>query len=147
VSILTDQALFLVLGPCPSITIRLAENTDQLVLDGTRYALLERDMGFYDFLRNRERAIIGLRFSFFSKQRLFKSVETLDYVYVDEKRQYIEIYLQGYRGSAVQEPGEQAFGDDALWRSDLGIYALQVGTDELIDVELQALREYVPSGG
>lgn len=140
----SDQMLFVVLGARPSISIRVAETTSQVELEGRPYALLEKEVGFYDFLRNREAAVIGLRFSFFSKQKVLKDAADLDYVYVDEKRQYIEIYLQGYRGSAVQDPGEQAFGDDAIWRNDLGTYALQVGTCELTYVELEALKEYVP---
>lgn len=140
----SDQMLFVVLGVRPSISIRVAETTSQVELEGRPYALLEKEVGFYDFLRNREGAVIGLRFSFFSKQKVLKDAADLDYIYVDEKRQYIEIYLQGYRGSAVQEPGEQAFGDDAIWRSNLGTYALQVGTCELTEVELETLKEYVP---
>jgi hypothetical protein len=143
----SDQTLFVILGVRPSISIRVAEATSQVELDGARYALLEREVGFYDFLRNREAAIIGMRFSFFSKQRVLKDAADLDYIYVDEKRQYIEIYLQGYRGSTIQERGEQAFGDDAIWRSDLGTYALQVGTAELTDLEIDSLKQYVRSSG
>lgn len=141
----SDQTLFVILGVRPSISVRAAAIRGQVELYGRPYALLEKEVGFYDFLRNREAAVIGLRFSFFSKQKVLKDAAHLDYIYVDEKRRYIEIYLQGYRGSAVQEPGEQAFGDDAIWRSNLGTYALQVGTCELTGVELEALKEYVPS--
>jgi hypothetical protein len=143
----SDQALFVILGVRPSISIRETEATSQVELDGARYVLLEREVGFYDFLRNREGAVIGFRFSFFSKQSLLKDAADFDYIYVDEKRQYIEIYLQGYRGSAIEDRGEQGFGDDAIWRSDGGTYALQVGTAELTDLEINSLKQHVRSSG
>ncbi|ABF41775.1 hypothetical protein Acid345_2774 [Candidatus Koribacter versatilis Ellin345] len=143
----SDQTMFVILGARPSISFRVAETTSPVELERRPYGLLEKEVGFYDFLRNREAAVIGLRFSFFSKQKVLKDTADLDYIYVDEKRQYIEIYLQGYRGSAIQEPGEQAFGDDAIWRSEQGIYALQVGTDKLTDSEIESLKSNVPPHG
>lgn len=80
----------------------------------------------------------------FDSRPLIDYADALDYIYVDPVRVYLEIYLREYRRSA-DGPAEQAFGDDAIWRSDIGTYALQVGTGELTDVELEALKEYVPS--
>jgi hypothetical protein len=141
----SEQSLFVILEAHPWVSTRIEEGTHEIELNGVKYALVEREVGFYDFLRNREKAVIGIRFSFFLRQRILKDVADLDYIYVNE--QYMEIYLHGYRGSAIQGPAEQAFGDDAIWRSNLGTYALQVGTTELTGVELDVLRQYVRSSG
>ena len=140
----TDQSLFVVLGldrgstPAPR-----GQRRDRV--DDTKYALLEREVGFYDFLRNRQKVLIGLRFSFFRKEKILNDAADLDYVYVDPKRQYMEVYLKDYR-SAAEGPAEQAFGDDALWRSSQGIYALQVGTAELSDGDMEVLRQIAQAG-
>jgi hypothetical protein len=141
----SEQSLFVILEAHPWVATRIEERTHEIELNGVKYALLEREVGFYDFLRNREKAVIGIRFSFFMRQRILKDVVDLDYIYVND--QYMEIYLHGYRGSAIQGPAEQAFGDDAIWRSNLGTYALQVGTTDLTGVELDVLRQYVRSSG
>jgi len=139
------QALFVVLETRPSISIGAADATGRIELDGMRYALLETEVGFYDFLRVRETAIIGFRFCFFTRQRLLKDAAGLDYVYIDKRRRYIEIYLEGYRGSATHDPGDQALGDDAIWRCDLGTYALQFGTTGLSDAEFDSLKKHMRS--
>lgn len=136
--------LFIVLGTKPSVHLLEEPSVDELEISDKRYRLLDREIGFYDFLRNRGGAIIGLRMSPFDSRPLIDYADALDYIYVDPVRVYLEIYLREYRRSA-DGPAEQAFGDDAIWRSDIGTYALQVGTGELTDVELEALKEYVPS--
>jgi hypothetical protein len=141
-----DQSLFVVLGPRPWVHSSTAEAKEEIELDGAKYTLLDREVGFYDFLRNRQKVLIGLRFSFFKKERILNDAADLDYVYIDPERQYMEVYLKDYR-SASDGPAEQAFGDDALWRSSQGTYALQVGTAELSDGDMDVLRQAAPAVG
>lgn len=142
----TDQSLFVVLGLRPWVYSITVEAKEEIELDGAKYTLLEREVGFYDFLRNRQKVLIGLRFSFFSREKILKDAADLDYVYIDPKRQYMEVYLKDYR-SAADGPAEQAFGDDALWRSSQGTYALQVGTAELSDGDMDVLRQAAQATG
>jgi hypothetical protein len=145
-SVATDQSLFVVLGLRPWVHSSTAEAKEEIELDGSKYTLLEREVGFYDFLRNRQKVLIGLRFSFFKRERILNDAADLDYVYIDPKRQYMEVYLKDYR-SAADGPAEQAFGDDALWRNSKGIYALQVGTAELSDGDMDVLRQAAQATG
>jgi hypothetical protein len=142
----TDQSLFIVLGPRPWVHSSTAGAKEEIELDDTKYTLLEREVGFYDFLRNRQKVLIGLRFSFFRKEKILNDAADLDYVYIDPKRQYMEVYLKDYR-SAAEGPAEQAFGDDALWRSSHGTYALQVGTAELSDGDMDVIRQAAQAAG
>jgi hypothetical protein len=142
----TDQSFFIVLGLRPWVHSSTAEAKEEIELDGEKYTLQEREVGFYDFLRNRQKGLIGLRFSFFSREKILKDAADLDYVYIDPKRQYMEVYLKDYR-SAADGPAEQAFGDDALWRSSQGTYALQVGTAELSDGDMDVLRKAAQATG
>jgi hypothetical protein len=138
--------LFIVLGAKPSVHIFDEPSVDELEISGNRYRLLDREIGFYDFLRNRGGAIIGIRMSPFDTRPLIDYADSLDYIYVDPIRVYLESYLREYQRLAVDVPADQAFGDDAIWRNSQGTYALQVGTAELSEGDLDVLREFVRVG-
>lgn len=142
--VLGEELLFIMLGACPFASIRLDEKAKEIDLSGTTYFLIDKEVGFYDFLRNRENAVIGVRFSFFKKQKILKEVADLDYIYTNVERRYMEVFLKDYRGSSNEWSAEQAFGDDAIWLSKHGNYALQVGVRELTDADLNDLRQYDP---
>jgi hypothetical protein len=134
--------LFVVLDASPRTLVHVNEHgAPEVLLEGVRYLLLERDAGFYDFLRNRTGEVIGTRFSFFDNWKILKNIAGLDYVYVDEQRQFAEVYFQGYRGDSVPREAEQSFGDDAIYRNATGVYVLQLGTSELSDDDIRLLRE------
>jgi hypothetical protein len=141
----SSPSLFIVLGVKLRLYIFDEELADEVVIADSRYRLADREIGFYDFLRNRDKAIIGVRMTPFDTRPLIDYATAFDYIFIDPIRVYMEIYLRDFRGAAIDAPAEQAFGDDALWRSDLGTYALQVGTGELTASELEALRGYVSS--
>ncbi len=52
-----DQSLFVVLGPRPWVHSSTAEAKEEIELDGAKYTLLDREVGFYDFLRNRQKVL------------------------------------------------------------------------------------------
>jgi hypothetical protein len=134
--------LFVVLDSSPCAIVQPNEHgAREVVIEGVRYSLVERDAGFYDFLRNRIGEVIGTRFSFFDNRKMLKNIAGLDYVYVDEQRQFAEVYFRGYRGDTVPSEPEQSFGDDAIYLSDRGTYVLQLGTSELSDDDVRLLRE------
>ena len=138
-------SLFIVLGVKPRVHLLEQPSVDELKISDESYRLLDREIGFYDFLRNRDGVIIGIRMSPFNDDPLIDYADALDYIYVDPVRVYLEIYLREYRRSA-DGPAEQAFGDDAIWRNSQGTYALQLGTGELSEGDLDALRESVRVG-
>jgi hypothetical protein len=137
--------LFIVLGTKPSVHLLEEPSVDELEISDKKYRLLDREIGFYDFLRTKGGAIIGIRMSPFDSRPLIDYADALDYIYVDPVRVYLEIYLREYRRSA-DGPAEQAFGDDAIWRNSQGTYALQLGTGELSEGDLDVLRESVRVG-
>jgi hypothetical protein len=114
--------------------------TDDVILRRSEYHLVNSELGFYDFLRNRDMAIIGLRFSPFEEKPILDYAFPLSYTYVDRKRCFMEVYFSGHRGVLVHGTAEQAFGDDSVWRNDMGTYAIQVGTNGLGPEELAALK-------
>lgn len=138
--------LFIVLEGKPNLYILDEPPINDVMISGTKYQLADREIGFYDFLRNRKKTIIGVRMAPFDAHPLIDYATALSDVFVHSMRAYLEIYFRDFRGAANDATAEQAFGDDALWRSDRGTYALQVGTGELTSAELEALKEYVPSG-
>jgi hypothetical protein len=132
-------SLFIVLGAKPSVHLLEQSSVDELQISDESYSLLDREIGFYDFLRNKDGGIIGIRMSPFNDDPLIDYADALDYIYVDPVRVYLEIYLREYRRS-VDGAAEQAFGDDAIWRNNRGTYALQLGTAELSEGDLDAFR-------
>jgi hypothetical protein len=137
--------LFIVLGAKPSVHLLEDPSVDELDISDQKYRLSDREIGFYDFLRNRDGVVIGIRMLPFSSDFLIDYAASLAYIYVDPARVYLEIYLREYRRSA-DGPAEQAFGDDAIWRNSQGTYALQLGTGELSEGDLDVLRESVRVG-
>jgi hypothetical protein len=138
-------SLFIVLGAKPSVHLLEDPSVDELDISDQKYRLSDREIGFYDFLRNRDGVVIGIRMLPFSSDFLIDYAASLAYIYVDPARVYLEIYLREYRRSA-DGPAEQAFGDDAIWRNSQGTYALQLGTGELSEGDLDVLRESVRVG-
>lgn len=114
----------------------------ELSIDSFTFRLLSAANGFYDYLRNTNRGIIGLRFSAFQHEPILDYALPLSYAYVDKRRSYMEIYFCGGRGLVTTGDTEQAFGDDAFWRSEDGLYALQVGTADLTVEDLESLRKF-----
>jgi hypothetical protein len=142
----SKTCLFFVLGAKPSVHLLEEPSVDELDISDKKYRLSDREIGFYDFLRNRDGVIIGIRMSPFNSDPLIDYADALGYIYVDPARVYLEIYLREYRCSA-DGPAEQAFGDDALWRSSQGTYALQVGTAELSDGDMDMMRQAAQTTG
>jgi len=106
---------------------------------GEGFSLLEEQAGFYDFLRNNAGMVIGLRFSTFSnKEILLDAVERTNTT-VDVERQFLEVRLCDEQ--VVPSPAEQGFGDDSIWRSATGTYAILVGTWDLTDTDISHLRD------
>jgi hypothetical protein len=134
----SSSCLFIVLGS--RVELHIISTPSSTVLDvGTSvYKRLASENGFYDYLRNRDMEIVGLRFCPFHNEPLLPYASPLSYTFVDPEHGYVEIYFRGYKGSDVGV-ADQAFGDDVLWYSETGVYALQVGTTVLTRRELDSV--------
>ena len=136
-------ALFIVLGKHPSLHLLPPVGSQSCILEGQTFRLDSAENGFYDYLRNREGGIVGLRLSFFRKHDLQDYFRDLNYVRQDERRLCIEVYFSNIEFSMGDD---QAFGDDAIWVSQTGVRALQVGTDSLNDNEFKSLSRWDHGG-
>ena len=135
-----SSALFVALDSKPQLYFISNPRDDRIHLGTSDFRLVDSEIGFYDFLRDRKKEVIGVRFSPFEHQPILDYALPLNYVYVDITRSYMEIYFRGHRGASVLGTAEQAFGDDAVWRcNETGIYALQLGIDSLAQGELDSL--------
>lgn len=83
-----------------------------------------------------------MRYSAFQHEPILDYALPLSYTYVDTRRSYMEIYFCEGRGLVAAGNAEQAFGSDALWRTDDGLYALQAGTADLTREDLDSLRKF-----
>ena len=131
--------LFVVLDIHASLHLMPSVELQSCILEGQTFRLDSSENGFYDYLRNRDGGIVGLRLSSFRKHRLQDYFKDLDYVRHDERRLCIEVYFSSIEFSMGDD---QAFGDDAIWVSQRGVYALQVGTDFLSDNEFRSLSRW-----
>lgn len=135
-----SSTLFIALENRPRLYFVSNPVAKRIRLGSSEFYLVDSEIGFYDFLRDRQKEIIGLRFSPFEHQPLLDYVLPWNYTYVDRKRSYLEIYFREHRGFVVPGTAEQAFGNDAVWRNEAGTYALQVGTDALTQREVDSLK-------
>lgn len=133
--------LFVTLEESPHIYVMPNPEASDVTLGKSDYHLVNSELGFYDFLRNRDMAIIGLRLSPFEHEPVLDYAFPLSYTYVDRKRCFLEVYFSGHRGVLAHGTAEQAFGDDSVWRNDMGTYAIQVGTTSLRPEELESLKK------
>jgi hypothetical protein len=135
-----SPVLFVSLQDKPELYVISDPAGREVLLGGSQYLLVNSEAGFYDFLRDGDKAIIGLRFSPFQHSSVLDYALPLSYTYVNRERDYVEIYFRGHRGLSVPGSAEQAFGDDRIWRNSVGVYALQVGTTTLTQGELESLK-------
>lgn len=114
-------------------------------LDGKEYrdAALGEWTGFYDWLRNPNGVLLGVRYWLNEgTERLVQQAHVLDYVRVDPSR-FIEIYFSDRRDIEPKLSADQEFLYDAVFRSDNGQYALgfaMVGLSESDLLNIQTAK-------
>lgn len=135
-----SRVFFVTLESKPQLYLVFYSGADRIRLGASEFRLVDSEAGFYDFLRDRKKEIIGVRFSPFAHQPIVDYALPLNYTYVEKARGYMEIYFRGHKGLSVPGIAEQSFGDDAVWRNEVGVYALQVGTNDLTQGEIDSLK-------
>lgn len=96
--------------------------------------------GFYDWLRNGDGDLLGIRYTPFEQTEfLTRELKDLAYVEADPPR-HIEIYFSERRAIDPNLSCDQALLYDAIFRSDDGEYAIGFGMEELSESNLRSLE-------
>lgn len=96
--------------------------------------------GFYDWLRDSDGGLLGVRYWLNSgTEFLVSHTQTLPYV--SRASNHIEIYFSERRVVDPKLSCDQAFLYDALFRSSHEEYAIAFGTEDLSRVDLEKLEE------
>jgi hypothetical protein len=94
--------------------------------------------GFYDWLRDVEGNVLGVRYTPLEQTEfLTQELKGLAYVKVDPPR-HVEIYFSEHRAVDPKLSCDQAFLYDAIFRSDDGEYAIGFGMEELSESNLRS---------
>ena len=97
--------------------------------------------GFYDWLRDLEGNVLGVRYTPFEETEfLTQEVGALGYVKADPPR-HLEIYFSDRREFDEKLSCDQEFLYDAIFRSDDGEYAIGFGMEELSESNLSSLEK------
>jgi hypothetical protein len=99
--------------------------------------------GFYDWLRDSETNLLGVRYwPFKQTEFLIDHLQGRSYVKADPSR-HVEIYFSEGRGVNAKLSCDQEFLYDAVFRADDGEYAIGFGVEELGRSEMHSLEEAV----
>ena len=97
--------------------------------------------GFYDWLRDSEANLLGVRYSPFKDcEFLIERTAKLQYVKPDFPRN-IEVYFFGRRSVEPKLSCDQDFAYAAIFRSDDGEYAIGFGMENLTESDLRSLEK------
>ena len=89
--------------------------------------------GFYDWLRNTKGRVIGVRYLPADElDFLCNAVAQLPYVVVDWRIKSIELYFSGDRSVDEGASNDQEFGDNRLFKSASGTFALSFNASAVI---------------
>ena len=111
--------------------------TQPLVFEGIRYVDQGYGsfLGFYDWLRNSEGQLLGVRFFPFEDFAfLFEITKQLEYVAVDQECRWLDIYFSADREVDESISDDQGFGGNMILRSEDGNYALSFFAPDEFDV-------------
>ena len=81
--------------------------------------------GFYDWLRNKDGEVIGVRYLPVDELKfLWHALANLPYVKVNQKIKSIEFYFSNDRTVDESVSDDQDFGSNSVYKSDDGIFAI-----------------------
>jgi|GEM_PF-4489811 len=81
--------------------------------------------GFYDWLRNNDDQIIGVRYYPFKElEFLCDAIEHLSYIVIEPKTKILSLYFSDDHGAEQYSSDDQDFGDNRVYKSDAGEYAI-----------------------
>lgn len=122
-------------------------HADVLRLDGIDYLVDDNSkenegfIGFFDWLRNDNRLIMGIRLCFFEHQKYNDFLIQLPYVTATFDNKCMEILFE--EGSFNSDlSGDQDFSDNYVYQSESGEYLFTFGLDNLTNDELKNLQTF-----
>lgn len=135
--------LLVVLRPKLTLAKSPAWPLKGFALDSKEYrdAALGEWTGFYDWLRDADGSLLGVRYWLNEgTEFLAQQAHALDYVSVDPSR-FIEIYFSDRRQVAPKLSADQDFLYDPVFRSDDGEYALGFAMEDLGESDLRNIEK------
>lgn len=137
----SGQCLAVVLRRGLTLALVRDHPRQELVLDGIRY----KDggygdwTGFYDWLRDLERRVIGVRYWPDDTAFILDVVQGFSYAFVPENRFYLEIYFSDDHDFDKEESKDQDFLYDKVFLSDAGEHVLVFDTSLLTSAEVDEI--------
>ena len=98
-------------------------------------------IGFFDWLRTDEHAIVGIRICYFENQPYNKLLMSLPYIHPAFENKCAELLFEE-RGYSPDISGDQDFTNNYVFKSEEGDYLFTFGLDHLNDKELTSLLKY-----
>jgi hypothetical protein len=111
--------------------------------DGDHFRDDRRDewTGFYDWLRDPEGQLVGIRYCPFEYlESLIEKVESFSYARSVPGR-YLEIFFSSLRNLDQSRSGDQAFEYDQVFLSERSEYAIAFGMKSLSTSDVERLRQ------
>lgn len=136
--VLTKNVRLLILENCPkTFSIDNIEYSDPYNSDWT---------GFYDWQRDKKRNVIGItHFTFEDYQYFLSDIKTSladsPNILVREGPS-LDIYFSDSPKYVEDTSGDQMFGDNRIYKSELGQYAISFNMQCLTETELKSLNNY-----
>jgi hypothetical protein len=136
------RCLVVVLRPRLTLIKNLIWPIKGFVLDNERFedAGFGEWTGFYDWLRNSDRTLLGVRY-WVENETGFLVNYTKELPYVAANEQQIEIYFVSGSTPEPRFSADQEFLYDAVFRSVSGEYAIAFGMEELTEEDLNSLEQ------
>lgn len=104
-----------------------ASLNDSIVVDGNKY----NDKGcgdftgFYDWLRDSEERVIGIRYyPFEDVDFLFEVIRSFEYIEIAADNNSFNIYFSDERHIDESKSDDQSFGDNKVYKSESGEYLI-----------------------
>lgn len=99
-------------------------------------------IGFYDWLTDPDDRIIGVRQSFFEDIDSFSSMfSTYEYLEWNPKGRVLSVYFSESRTIVESKSGDQDFGDNRIYRSLAGDFAISFALPDSFDALQLALTK------
>jgi hypothetical protein len=134
----TNQCLVVVLRQRLTLALVTGYPNEELVVAGVSYkdAGYGDWSGFYDWLRDSEQRVLGVRYWPDDTGFLLDTANKFSYVIVPESRFYMEIYFSSNRSVNKQKSKDQDFLYDKIFSSETGEYIIVFDTSLLTNNEL-----------
>jgi hypothetical protein len=137
-----NQCLVIVFKPQLTLAFVDGHPTDELLLGGVRYrdAGYGEWTGFYDWLRDKKRRVIGVRYWLDDAPFLLDILDSFPYVAIPDNKFFVEVYFSKSRAVAKKESHDQDFLFDKIFIAGNGEFAIAFDTSLLTPDQVKDIR-------